>query len=129
MKRVLVCLPAALLATGVVCGQAWASSCTASVGSTCTDASSCTVITGTYTNNTGAKLKQASIVAASSDDGKTVAAALVVFTGTSVTAYDPSSNTPPSGLAPGETATYTITTAFPLAAMDSGLTCAVENVW
>lgn len=108
---------------------ALADSCSPVVSSSCTGSSACTVLNGSYTNTTGKKVKQAEIVALSSDDNKTLAAALVVFTGTTVTVYDPTSNTPPSGLNSGDTANYTISTPFPLAAMDGGLTCVVQTIW
>lgn len=113
-----------LLATAAL-----ADNCSPVVSSACTGSSACTVLNGSYTNTTGKKVKQAEIVAVSSDDNKTLAAALVVFTGTTVTVYDPTSNTPPSGLNSGDTANYSISVPFPLAAMDGGLTCVVQQIW
>jgi hypothetical protein len=108
---------------------ALADTCSPVVSSSCAGSSACTVLNGSYTNTTGKKVKQAEIVALSADDNKTLAAALVVFTGTTVTVYDPTSNTPPSGLNSGDTASYTISVPFPLAAMDGGLTCVVQQIW
>jgi len=108
---------------------ALADNCSPVVSSSCAGSSACTVLNGSYTNTTGKKIKQAEIVALSADDNKTLAAALVVFTGTTVTVYDPTSNTPPSGLNSGDTANYTISTPFPLAAMDGGVTCLVQQIW
>jgi hypothetical protein len=125
-RRVLLALVpvASLLAT-----NARADYCTPVTSTSCTGAASCTILNGSYTNTSGKKIKQADIVALSGDDGKTLAAVVVVFTGTTATLYDPSSNTPPSGLSPGSTATYTISTAYPLAAMDTVPTCLVQTIW
>jgi hypothetical protein len=115
---------ASLLAT-----NAWADSCTPVTSTSCTDGTSCTILSGSYTNTSGKKIKQAEIVALSGEDGKQLAAVLVVFTGTTTTLYDPNSNTPPSGLGSGGTATYTISTPYPLAAMDTPPTCQVQQIW
>lgn len=103
--------------------------CYAQAASTCKESAACTQISGTFTNNFNDKIKLANIVVRSLDDDKKLAAATVVFTGTSATPYDPTSNTPPSGLSPGDTSAYTISTAFPLAALSTSVTCAVETVW
>jgi hypothetical protein len=115
---------ASLLAT-----NAWADSCTPVTSTSCTGATSCTTLSGSYTNTSGKKIKQAEIVALSGEDGKQLAAVMVVFTGTTTTLYDPNSNTPPSGLGSGGTATYTISTPYPLAAMDTPPTCQVQQIW
>lgn len=109
-------------------GAAFAS-CVATVTTNCAGSAACTLITGSYTNTTNTKLKQAEITAKSSDDMKTLVAATIVFTGSKATLLDPTSNTPPSGLGPGETSTYTISTPFPLAAMSSLVRCDLESVW
>jgi hypothetical protein len=117
-----------LVSIGLLTSNALAD-CYAVTSSSCTDSAACTVLSGSYTNTTGKKVKQAEIIATSGDDGKTLASAIVVFTGTVASVYDPSSNTPPSGLNPGGTSTYSISTPFPLAAMDSSLTCVVQSIW
>lgn len=114
---------------GLIATSARADYCTPVTSTSCTGSTSCTVLTGSYTNTSGKKIKQAEIVALSGDDAKTLAAVLVVFTGTTTTLYDPNSNTPPSGLSPGGTATYTISTPYPLAAMDTAPSCLVQTVW
>lgn len=120
----------AFVSIGFIATNAMASCQALTSSASCTDGSaSCTVLTGSYTNTTGKKVKQAEIVATSGDDGKTLASALIVFTGTTATVYDPTSNTPPSGLNTGDTSNYTISTPFPLAAMDSSLSCSVQTVW
>jgi hypothetical protein len=124
-KVLLALVPiASLLAT-----NARADSCTPVTSTSCTGATACTVLSGSYTNTSGKKIKQAEIVALSGEDGKQLAAVMVVFTGTTTTLYDPNSNTPPSGLGSGGTATYTISTAYPLAAMDTPPTCQVQQIW
>jgi hypothetical protein len=127
MRLVKLCSLAAV-SVGLFGGAAIAG-CQATVASSCTISSACTVLTGSYTNTTTRKIKQAEIVATSSDDGKTLASAIVVFTGNTATVYDPTSNTPPSGLSPGDTSNYTISTPFPLAAIDSLLSCDVQTIW
>jgi hypothetical protein len=124
-KVLLALVPlASLLAT-----NAWADSCTPVTSTSCTGATSCTTLSGSYTNTSGKKIKQAEIVALSGEDGKQLAAVMVVFTGTTTTLYDPNSNTPPSGLGSGNSATYTISTPYPLAAMDTPPTCQVQQIW
>jgi hypothetical protein len=124
-KLLLALLPAAtLLAT-----SAWADTCTPVTSTSCASGTSCTTLTGSYTNTTGKKIKQAEIVALSGEDGKQLAAVMVVFTGTTTTLYDPNSNTPPSGLGSGSTATYSMSTPYPLAAMDTPPTCQVQQIW
>lgn len=115
---------ASLLAT-----NARADYCTPVTSTSCTGATSCTTLSGSYTNTSGKKIKQAEIVALSGEDGKQLAAVMVVFTGTTTTLYDPNSNTPPSGLGSGNTATYTISTPYPLAAMDTPPSCQVQQIW
>jgi hypothetical protein len=117
-----------LISTSLLASSALAD-CHAVASSSCADSAACTVLSGSYTNATGKKVKQAEIIATSGDDGKTLASAIVVFTGQVATIYDPNSNTAPSGLNPGGTSTYTISTPFPLAAMDSSLTCTVQTIW
>ena len=102
--------------------------CFAAVSSSCVSDTACTTISGSYTNTTDRKIKEAEIIAKSGDDGKTLTAAIVLFTGTKATVYDPNSNTPPSGLSPGDTSLYAISAPFPLAALGSSLTCVVESV-
>jgi hypothetical protein len=124
-KVLLALMPvASLLAT-----NAWADSCTPVTSTSCTGVTSCTTLSGSYTNTSGKKIKQAEIVALSGEDGKQLAAVMVVFTGTTTTLYDPNSNTPPSGLSSGSAATYTISTPYPLAAMETPPTCQVQQIW